>query len=301
MIIQDDHEEPAGGTQGQTGGSLGDGTPGGASLPAIEAGEGLARPGGTGNGPIVVLSYAHSGAQHVQAGLAAGTELACTSGTGILPLCVAAAEAWRRVEGVAGRRMSRLATATVRGLVTAQVTTILAGAGKLRWCELATIAPSAAELFLQIFPQAVFVCVHRSCLDMVDTGIRANPWGLQSQWMMPYLQRYSANSVASLAAYWADSAEGLLAFEKANPGSTRRVRYEDAAVTADETLSAVRAWLQLPAERSSTFSAQSAFPEPVAQPLPPDRPEVPVEMIPQQLRQRITRLQVELGYGPLPE
>lgn len=263
------------------------------------AGDGVAGPGGTGAGPIVILSYAHSGAQHVQASLAAGTELACTSSTGILPLCAAAAEAWRRVEGLDGQKMSRLATATVRGLVTAQVTTILAGAGKIRWCELAIIAPSAAELFLQVFPQAVFVCVHRRCLDMVDAGMRASPWGLQAPWLMPYLLRYSVNSVASLAAYWADSTEGLLAFEKANPGAARRVRYEDAVVRADETLSAVRGWLQLPAEYGNTFSAQPAYPESAAQPVPSDRPEVPVDMIPQQLRQRIARLQAELGYAPL--
>ena len=44
------------------------------------------------NGPVIMLAYAHSGADRVQDALAAGTKLACTAGTGIIPLCAAAAE-----------------------------------------------------------------------------------------------------------------------------------------------------------------------------------------------------------------
>jgi hypothetical protein len=36
------------------------------------------------------------------AALAADTGLACTTGTGIIPLCAIAAETWRRIDGRAG-------------------------------------------------------------------------------------------------------------------------------------------------------------------------------------------------------
>jgi hypothetical protein len=61
-----------------------------------------------------VLSHAFAGAEHVQNALAVGGSLGCTSGTGIIPQCAAAAEAWRRIEGQQGMTMSRLAVAAVR-------------------------------------------------------------------------------------------------------------------------------------------------------------------------------------------
>ena len=45
------------------------------------------------------------------------------------------------MEGHDGHVMSRLAAASVRGLITAQVTEILAGTGKTRWCELVGCPP----------------------------------------------------------------------------------------------------------------------------------------------------------------
>jgi hypothetical protein len=128
--------------------------------------------------PVIVLSYAHSGARQVQDILAAGSGLACTSSTGILPLTAAAADTWRRIDGHAGPGLSQLAVSAIRALVSTQITVILAGAGAARWCELATAAASTAEDFLRIFPQTAFVCVHRRCLDVIRTGVQASPWGL---------------------------------------------------------------------------------------------------------------------------
>jgi hypothetical protein len=265
----------------------------------VSAGDGGAGHGGAGNGPVIVLSYAYSQARQVQDALADGTELACTSGTGIVPLCMAAAETWRYVEGARGPGLSRLAASSIRGLVTAQLTAILAGAGKTRWCELATASPSAAEAFLQVFPGTAFVCVHRSCLDVVREGAQASPWGLHGQGLMPYLLPYPGNSVAALAAYWADSTEQLLAFEKANPQTTHRVRCEDVDGGPGEALAALRASLGLGA--GAQHSALAGQPEPpgpgpAASPAPEAR--VPVELVPGPLRAVITGLHTELGYPP---
>ena len=255
-------------------------------------------PGGQG-GPVLVLSYGYSGAGQVQDALAAGGGLACTSGTGIVPLCAAAGESWRRVEGRDGPAMSPLAAATVRGLVNAQVTAILAGAGKSRWCELATAPPDAAESFAQVFPQARFVCVHRSCLEVVRAAVRASPWGLQGQGLAPYLLAYPGNSVAVMASYWADAAEQLLAFEEASPGRACRVRHEDLIARPEETIGGLRAFLglgQAEVQGSPQTPPQDGL-------VPADGPEqvpadVPTRMIPEPLRQRIGRLHARLGYPP---
>lgn len=127
---------------------------------------------------MVVLSYNYAGADRVQSALAAGTRMACTSGTGILPLCAAAADSWRRIEGQPGGAISPLASAAIRRLVNAQVMAILAGSGQAQWCELATASASAAQSFLQVLPGARFVCVHRSSLDVIRAAVQANPWGL---------------------------------------------------------------------------------------------------------------------------
>ena len=244
------------------------------------------------NAPVIVLSYGYTGAGHVQQVLAADACLGCTSGTGVIPLCATAAETWRRIEGRDGLAISSLAAATIRAMITAQVSAILVGIGKTRWCELATAPPSSIEPFRQLFPGTHFVCVHRSCLDVVRVGVRAQPWGLQGHAVRPYAVAYPGNNVAALAAYWADSTEQLLAFEEANRETVHRVRYEDVTAHADEALASVRTALKLGHGESAFPESDSSPPEPAA--------EVPVEMIPQQLHERIRRLHAQLDYPACP-
>jgi hypothetical protein len=280
------------------------GPPAGSGAPAEQrpqpAARGLATAdAGAPNSPIIVLSYGYAGAERVQNALAVGSSLCCTSGTGVIPQCAAAAEAWRRIEGRPGMTLSRLAAAAIRGLVTAQIGAILASSGQPRWCELAIAAPGGAETFLQVFPDAHFVCVHRSCLDVIRAGVQANPWGLQGQGFRPFLLAYPGNSVAALAAYWAASTEQLLGFERANQQATDRVRYEDVTSQPGQALAAVRAALGFGnTERDGIPPAQRGWlTEPADTPAGPDA-TVPVEMIPQPLRQHITSLHAELGYPP---
>ena len=247
--------------------------------------------------PVILLSYAYSGARRVQELLAADTALACTMGTGILPMCLAAAESWQRVEGRDGNAMSQLAAASVRGVVSAQLTVILTVAGKKRWCELAMADRDAARWFLQVVPDAVFVCVHRGCLDVIRAGVASSPWGLYGQPLAPYSLSYPGNSVAALAAYWATCTEELLSFEEANLQVTRHIRYEDASGEPGEALTALRTWLRLdghPRDRDLAGRIDSA--EPADTP----EPELPMEMIPLPLRDRISRLHARLGYAALP-
>ncbi len=249
---------------------------------------------------MILLSYPYSGAARVQECFAAAAGLACTFGTGIIPLCDAAAQTWRRVEGRDEVTLSRLAATAVRGLVTVQVTTILANAGRKRWCELATGDPSAAQSFVQLFPEAAFVCVHRGCLEMISAWIAASPWGLHNQGLAPYLLAYPGNSVAALAACWANSTDALLAFEAANPQAARRVRSEDLTAAPSETLAELLAWLGLDGRSAGHGASLAGTADLATAAAPAAGPLVPVQMIPPQLRERIGRLHAALGYPPLP-
>ncbi len=248
--------------------------------------------------PVIVLSYAHSGAAAVQRSLAEGTEMACTQGTGILPLCEVAAASWAQVDGRPGKAMSRLAVSSIRALVSVQLTVLLTTGGKRRWCELATSPPSAAGAFLQIFPAARVICVHRRCADVISAAATAQPWGLAGSAMAPYAFDYPGNSLAAIAAYWVSATERLLAFEAAHPQATNRLRYEDAVPGSGRALGGVRSCLQLkpPAEQDVPpdrwVQANSGPGD--QEPLPPP---IPAEMIPPELRGRIGELQAELGYS----
>jgi sulfotransferase family protein len=255
---------------------------------------------GSAKAPVIVLSYGFSGAQLVQQVLAAGTNLACTSATGILPLCETAAATWARVTGQQAETRSRLAEASIRAMVQAQVAVILADAGGQRWCELATSPASAAAAFLRVFPQTGFVCVHRSCAGVIIASIKGSPWGLAAPGMRPFHATYPGNAVAAVASYWAASTEQLLAFQAANPNASSRIRYEDVADYGERALSATLSLLRLhhdPGQQPPP--GQSAEPEPAHEDTTGPHPQLPVEMIPAELRKRIDRLHADLGYPPV--
>jgi hypothetical protein len=252
------------------------------------------------NGPVIVLACAHSGGARIVEGLAADPSVVATAGTGIIPLCGNAAQVWQQLQGRTGPQLSRLAISTLRALITTQVTMILAEAGKARWCELAIGATSAAQSFLQAFPDTAFVAVHRRSTDMIRAAVQASPWGLHMPRLAPYLSAYQGQTAAALAAHWADSTELLLAFEAANPRVTYRVRYEDAAADSSHALANLRSCLGL----SCAVPHEAQLPEPASagQPaseqMPPPETALPAYAIPRPLLDRLTQLHAELGYPP---
>jgi Sulfotransferase family len=195
-------------------------------------------------GPVIILGYAHSGLARLQRLLGDSPALACTSGTGVLPLCEQAAAAWRSIDHRDGQ-LSSLAAASVRALADSMITAILAGAGRTRWCETSTARASSATAFLQLYPAARFLCLHRSCPDVIRAAIRANPWGVAGTAFVPFAAAYPASSAAAVAAYWASCTEALLEFEDAHPGECRRVRYEDLTSHPDRAAAEILGFLAL--------------------------------------------------------
>jgi hypothetical protein len=246
--------------------------------------------------PVVVLSYAHSGAGLVQQALADGTDLTCTTATGILPLCEAAAATWAQVDNRPGIAMSQMAAASIHALVSTQLTMILAADGGKRWCELATSAPSTARTFMHIFPAARFVCVHRAWNDVIAEAIASHPWGLTCPTMSRFTASYPGNSVAAAAAYWASATEQLLEFATTNSHATYQVCYDHTITCSGHGLDDIRSSLGL-----NHQSGNQVLPGPpesgsAGKDHGRELPQVPADLIPAELRRRIDHLHAQLNF-----
>lgn len=177
--------------------------------------------------PVVVLALPFGGGIGLGSLLSRHPDLACTSGTGVLPLCEQAMATWRNVDGRGGRPSSRLALAATRALATSIITSVLAREGKRRWCEVAAPNTLAAETFLSLYPGTRFLCLHRALPDVIRAALDASPWGIAHPAFAPYTMAFPASTAAALTAYWVEHTGNLLAFEQAHPQECLGVRFED--------------------------------------------------------------------------
>lgn len=177
--------------------------------------------------PVIVLASPYFGADPIRAVLEGRPELACTAGTGLLPLSEQALATWRNADGRLTGTPSSLAVTSTRALATSVIVSILAREGKPRWCEVATAGPPAAEAFLRLYPQTQFLCLYRSCPGVIRAVLDASPWGITDPLFASLASRFPGNTVASLTAYWVTVTAPLLGFEREHPRSCLRVRFED--------------------------------------------------------------------------
>jgi hypothetical protein len=243
-------------------------------------------------GPIIVLTYAHAGDKLLTNALSASRTLACTHGTGLLPLCHSAASTWQSVEN-RGSAPSSLAVSSIRALVNTMAAVLHSGAGATRWCETAYVSAAAAETFLRLFPEAAFLCLHRSLKPVLADGIRAYPWGLGSSPFWSHAVGHPGNNVATIAEYWAAHTEQLLDFEDRHPRCALRVKYEDLADHPDRIVDAVYEFLGLDVSAPSALRAVRRAPDEKGEDA---EPAVQLAQLPDQLRSKIGDLHARLGY-----
>jgi hypothetical protein len=277
----------------------------GASGYGITCGGGTVMPAATKRAPVVVLASPDSGGSQLLSLLSASGELACTVGTGVLPLCDQAAQVWRRVEngGPPGGGLSALAAKSIRASVTPLICQILAGSGAQRWCECAVPARAAAEVFLGLFAGTRFICLHREVSQVICAALARSPWGLAGQVYRPFVAAQPGSNVAALAAYWVAHTKALLAFEADHPDESLRVRFEDLPGTMGNVPAALNAFLGLtaaypgppgPGEDDSPGPGAGALPL-VA--LPPAA--LPFEQLPSAMLAEVNDLLRRLGYPSL--
>lgn len=248
-------------------------------------------------GPVIVLTYAHSGAMNLMQALSTSRSLACTAGTGLLPLCDTAAATWQRVEN-RGAPASPLALQSIRTLVATMTAVIQAGAGASRWCETAFVAPAAAETFLRIFPDTAFLCLHRSLRGVLAEAAAAYPWGLGGSPFWPYSAAHPGNNAETIGSYWAACAGQLLDFEASHPSSCLRVRYEDILADPHRRVDDILAHLGVSTRDPMAPGGLPGLPGLTGQPDPGPEPPLPTERMSPELLTQLRELHARLDYAP---
>ena len=255
--------------------------------------------------PVVVLATGYSGAERLRSLLDRLPDLACTSGTGIVPLCEQAATVWRNAEGRPEGPPSRLAAASTRALADSIITTMLAREGKRRWYEVCSAIPEVAETFARLYPGTRFVCLYRSWGGFLRAVFDASPWGMSDPAFVPFTRAYPASNVATLTAYWTAHTASLLAFERSHPSAILRVRFEDLA--GPQTAQAVLSFLGVagPGSHTASFQDNLARPQPAAPRAETGllaRPELdlPANLIPPAMLTQADDLLRQLDYPALP-
>jgi protein-tyrosine sulfotransferase len=273
------------------------------SARGITGGGGTVMPTVTEHAPVVVLASPDSGGSRLLSLLSASGELACTSGTGVLPLCDQAAQVWRLVENGSSRAgtLSALAAKSIRASITPLVMHILVSSGGQRWCECAVPAREAAETFLGLFPGTRFVCLHREASLVIRSALARSPWGLAGPAYRPFVAAHPGSTVAALAAYWIAHTEALLAFEADHPDECLRVRFEDLPGPMGSTLAALNSFLGLAATGSPGLPRphprQDGAPVPHAD--APPSAALPLEQLPSAMLAQLNGQLGRLGYPSL--
>jgi hypothetical protein len=249
--------------------------------------------------PVIVLAPAYSGASTLRSLLAGHPDLACTSGTSLLPLCEQAMATWRKADSRPSGQPSALAYAATRALASSIITSILVREGKRRWAEIAAPSPRAAGTFLRLYPQTRLVCLYRACQGAIRAALDASPWGITDPVFAPFAAAYPASTVASLTAYWVTATGYLLDLEREHPQSCLRVRSEDLAEAQHQTSDDMMAFLGLDAINDLAVPVQGTQPEPAPQDPGPEA-DVPVHLIPPAMLAQANDLLRQLSYPALP-
>lgn len=253
------------------------------------------------NAPAIVIAYAGSGADRLRSLLSAFPELACTRGTGIVPLCHQAVTAWQTVEDRAGPGMSPLAAASARALCGGLMTAILAREGGSRWCEFTNAQPAALRTFASVYPGTRFLVVHRRADAVARAVIGSGTWGLEGREFAPFVSAHPASPMAALASYWAVHTAQQLEFEQANPEACHRVRIEDLTGDPARVRPKIRDFLGLDATHAPPlFTDDDDGRDRQGDPNRASAaPALALDRIPGPLLAQIDDLHRSLGYPPL--
>jgi hypothetical protein len=249
-------------------------------------------------GPLICVTYATAGAASLQELVVSTLGFTCTQGTGLLPLCEKAASTWRSVEAP-DRGLSALGRSSIRAMVSAMNSIVLASQGGRQWCETAFVHAKVARTFAELLPGSRFLVLHRQCADAIRTAAITYPWGLAGTPLEEY-RASSAGLVDAAAAYWSYWTSQLLELEHALGERVMRIRNED--VTADPAGTASRIQQFAGAGRNGvhadSITATAITRAEQTEPFGSLR-QVPLDQIPDGLAAQIDKLSGQLGYASL--
>ena len=177
--------------------------------------------------PVVVLTGPRSGSTILRVLLNAHPELACPPETNIVKACAILGKAWQLTDpSSTDSKLSRLASASLRASVNAMFTDHLLRSGKRRWCDKSLGTVYGLNPFVDLYPKTKFICLYRHCMDVINSGLEASPFGLLGYGYESYAMRFNGNNVAAIAAAWCEETTLALDWEEKNPGLCHRIYYE---------------------------------------------------------------------------
>jgi hypothetical protein len=218
-------------------------------------------------GPVFVLCMGRSGSTLLRFLLDAHPELACPPETSLPALVGQLAVVWSLIEGAplsaergdAPPRVPDGAVAGIRRMVDEMTGSYLARRGKRLFCDKSLGSARTADLLVQIYPDAKFVCLYRHPMDVIRSGLDACPWGLNGYGFDQYIVGSPGNSVLALARYWLDNAMLIAGAEERYPERCHRVRYEDLVADPESVMTEIYAFIGVrpaPGVAGACFSGQ---------------------------------------------
>jgi Sulfotransferase family len=206
--------------------------------------------------PVFVLCLARSGSTLMRFLLDAHHDLACPPETNLAALCSDLTGTWSVLAGVPALKNrdgvaptpTEPVLAGVRHTVNQMIAEHLARRGKRRYCDKSMHTARHADLLLQLFPGAKFICLYRHPMDVIASGIDACPWGLKGFGFDSYAAGSPNNAVLALARFWADDTAAILAVEERYPDRCHRVRYEDLVSDAEAVADGIFGFLGVPSQ-----------------------------------------------------
>ena len=193
---------------------------------------------------MVVLTCARSGSTLLRLILDAHPDLACPAETNIIKHGSRLAAACRELNHADPEPgHSPAASARIQTVINDIFADYLLRQGKKRWCEKSLGTVEVAEFFLEMYPKAKFICLYRHCMDVIDSGLEATPWGLSGYGFENFVTGAPGNDIAALAAYWCTHSARIADFEEAHPDQCLRVHYEELANDPVPTLEGIFSFL----------------------------------------------------------
>jgi protein-tyrosine sulfotransferase len=185
--------------------------------------------------PIFILCCARSGSTLLRVLLNNHHSVACPPETLFPQVANALIKMWGSTEGQDNwRTLSDDARTAIRETIMAPLEAFATKRGKKVWCDKSASNVPGADLVLQVFPEARFICLYRHPMDLIASGLNACRWGFRAYGFEPYVRMSTDNFVRALAMYWYDQVAAIRRFERRNGERCTRVYYES-LVTAPET------------------------------------------------------------------
>jgi protein-tyrosine sulfotransferase len=131
------------------------------------------------------------------------------------------------------------AVAETRDVLDSMMTRYTRTRGKRGWCDKSPHNTRYIRVIPKVFPDARYLCLHRHCLDVVQSGLGTYQQGFEPVEFAEWAARYPTNFVEALSLAWCEATEALLRHEARFPDRTMRLRYEDLTSEPEATTESV--------------------------------------------------------------